>query len=219
MITCPTKYKISKKFLIQEYIKNKKSMYIIAKSLNCSYPVIRKNLLKYKIKIRNYSEAVKNSYGKYPELKVKAKGKQCGSYKAGYYSKYAKKYNECIDCGIKIDPKAKRCHSCANKIRLFSQETRKKMSLALGGTGIPFENRNYPSKFYELREQIRKRDNYTCVICNKFGKHVHHIDYDKQNCVKHNLITLCLICHLKTNINRKYWKNYFIKLRRLIWNL
>jgi len=212
MITCPTKYKISKKFLIQEYIKNKKSMYIIAKSLNCSYPVIRKNLLKYKIKIRNYSEAVKNSYEKYPELKIKAKGKQCGSYKEGYYSKYAKKSNECISCGTKIGPKAKRCYSCTNKIRLFSQETRKKMSLALGGTGIPFENRDYSAKFYEVRELIRIRDNYTCQLCHKKAKHVHHIDYDKKNCSEDNLITLCIKCHLKTNINRNYWKKYFIAI-------
>jgi len=67
----------------------------------------------------------------------------------------------------------------------------------------------------KLKREIRKRDNYTCQMCgviwNKKGKEfaVHHIDYDKKNCDKENLITLCHNCHSKTNANREYWKNYF----------
>lgn len=43
---------------------------------------------------------------------------------------------------------------------------------------------------------------------------VHHIDYDKKNNNHNNLITLCSICHGKTNGNRKYWIKYFHNLRR-----
>jgi len=78
----------------------------------------------------------------------------------------------------------------------------------------------------ELREQIRKRDNYQCQLCQiteeehliVFGRilSVHHIDYDKQNCREDNLITLCLNCNTRVNSNRTYWveffKNKFLKL-------
>lgn len=64
-----------------------------------------------------------------------------------------------------------------------------------------------------LKILIRQRDNYTCQICGDIQDtrafHVHHIDYDKKNCNKDNLITLCAKCHGKTNHNRNYWINYF----------
>lgn len=71
-----------------------------------------------------------------------------------------------------------------------------------------------------LREAIRERDNYVCQECGihqdelegRFKRlDVHHIDYDKNNCNPTNLITLCKRCHVKTNYNRDWWKNYFIK--------
>lgn len=74
----------------------------------------------------------------------------------------------------------------------------------------------------ELRRKIRKRDNFECQLCllsdiqhrEKYKRPlcIHHIDYNKINCKEKNLITLCFVCHGKTNGNRKYWKNYFIKL-------
>lgn len=70
----------------------------------------------------------------------------------------------------------------------------------------------YPPEFNRnLKREIRKRDNYICQIisCNKEGKAVHHIDYDKNNNEHKNLITLCSSCHSKTNKNRKDWINYF----------
>jgi hypothetical protein len=67
----------------------------------------------------------------------------------------------------------------------------------------------------ELKESVRIRDNYKCQLCYK--KHeikgrklsIHHIDYNKDNCKKKNLITLCLLCNLKVNANRDYWFAYF----------
>jgi predicted transcriptional regulator len=72
----------------------------------------------------------------------------------------------------------------------------------------------YPEKWsIELRKIIRKRDNYTCQICHKKGKFVHHIDYNKHNCNKNNLVTLCRKCHIATNSNRDYWYAYFTYLK------
>jgi len=69
----------------------------------------------------------------------------------------------------------------------------------------------------ELKEQIRKRDNHICQLCDKTQRgnnralDVHHIDYNKKNCSEENLISLCSSCHTKTNNNRDYWMNYFNK--------
>jgi len=60
-----------------------------------------------------------------------------------------------------------------------------------------------------LKRKIRERDNYTCALCKERGTHVHHIDYDKHNCEESNLITLCDICHGKTNASRDYWSKLF----------
>lgn len=76
----------------------------------------------------------------------------------------------------------------------------------------------------ELREEIRKRDNYRCQQCfrnqgelymnTKAGirprkLYVHHIDYNKTNNDTSNLISLCLVCHAQTNYGRKDWTEYF----------
>jgi 5-methylcytosine-specific restriction endonuclease McrA len=64
-----------------------------------------------------------------------------------------------------------------------------------------------------LRRSIRERDNYTCQVCGKQEEErthdVHHIDYDKNNSNIKNLITLCNICHAKTNHNREKWIEFF----------
>jgi 5-methylcytosine-specific restriction endonuclease McrA len=71
---------------------------------------------------------------------------------------------------------------------------------------------------HELREKIRKRDNYTCQECGLRQKElktfhkklpVHHIDYDKTNNDPMNLITLCIGCHSKTRWEKKDWTNHF----------
>lgn len=66
----------------------------------------------------------------------------------------------------------------------------------------------YPPEFNEcLRREIRKRDNHTCAICGKPNSvEVHHIDYDKQNSARENLIVLCSPCHGKINRDREYWQ-------------
>ena len=75
----------------------------------------------------------------------------------------------------------------------------------------------YSKEFiHKLKEQIRKRDNYTCQYCNIKQENlnrklcVHHIDYDKENNAPENLLSLCGTCHAKTTtMNRSYWINFF----------
>lgn len=77
----------------------------------------------------------------------------------------------------------------------------------------------YPPEFNKyFKKEIKERDNYKCQVCGtprqecEFYLSVHHIDYDKENNLKDNLITLCNDCHLETNTNRGYWKNHFQNL-------
>jgi len=61
-----------------------------------------------------------------------------------------------------------------------------------------------------LRLEIKERDYNTCQLC--FSENIllpHHIDYDKSNNRKTNLITLCQGCNSKVNFNRDHWQEYF----------
>lgn len=80
--------------------------------------------------------------------------------------------------------------------------------------GISFEP--YSPEFnLQLKRKIKKRDNFTCQECGKSEKElkqklcIHHIDYDKKNNNKNNLVSLCRSCHTKTNFKRKDWTKYF----------
>ncbi len=79
-----------------------------------------------------------------------------------------------------------------------------------GGTAYEPYNKKFNN---ELKEQIRKRDNYQCQICgimqNGRTHPVHHIDYNKKNDCESNLKTLCNSCHNKTNSHREYWMDHF----------
>jgi len=56
-----------------------------------------------------------------------------------------------------------------------------------------------------LKEEIRMINNNECFLCHKTEKEnkvklsVHHIDYDKNNSEKNNLVPLCISCHGKTS--------------------
>lgn len=120
---------------------------------------------------------------------------------------------KCQDCGKQLARyDAKRCRKCAKQGKLHS-------NYIDGRTGRP-----YPTEFNnKLKDEIRERDNYTCQGENcgmteeehiiVYGRclEVHHIDYNKQNCVKTNLITTCKQCNIRANKNRDYWEEYYTK--------
>lgn len=67
----------------------------------------------------------------------------------------------------------------------------------------------YPPEFSpNLRRAIRRRDKFTCQICFNAKRNkrldVHHIDFDKQNNSKINLVTLCISCHSKITYKNRF---------------
>ncbi len=137
-------------------------------------------------------------------------GKNSSNFKDG---RTLKKYYCIEDCNNEISyvnwrRGNKRCQSCSKKSANNPNWH--------GGIG----NLPYSFEFTQnLKDFIRKRDKYTCQKCNiieeehliVYGKvlAVHHIDYNKQNCKEENLITVCISCNSKANIDRDYWYAYF----------
>jgi len=109
----------------------------------------------------------------------------------------------------------------SHKGHIVSEETKEKIRKANRMEnnynwqgGISFEPYTFDFN-KELKELIRKRDNYRCQLCgmpeceNIEKLCIHHIDYNKKNCSSDNLITLCRKCNVKANFNRDYWTEYF----------
>lgn len=77
----------------------------------------------------------------------------------------------------------------------------------------------------DLKDSIRKRDNYSCQLCYikqedlKIKLSIHHINYQKENCDPANLISLCNNCHAKTTSgNRERWKFFFSNRKKEVIN-
>jgi len=117
-----------------------------------------------------------------------------------------------------VSEETKRKIGDGNKGKVRSEEAKKKMSEVhkgeknpswLGGKSFEPYNLDWTKT---LKRSIRERDHYTCHLCNRPGKCIHHIDYNKNNCNPNNLVTLCKSCHMKTNFNRKLWIKFFRNL-------
>lgn len=66
-------------------------------------------------------------------------------------------------------------------------------------------NRPYPLTWTpSFRTKIRKTFGYKCAICQKpgIGLDIHHIDENKENCKKNNLIVLCRKCHRRVHTGK-----------------
>jgi len=154
-------------------------------------------------------------YGKSRSNIVKEKIKQtCIKNNINVTHGLSKLIYYCLDCGRRVsDYRCKRCSSCAKKEQF--KDPKNHPFYIDGRSFIPYP-RIFNSK---LKEEIRKRDNYTCQNCGMteeehiivYGRvlHVHHIDYNRENCIKTNLISLCQGCNLRANLNRDYWKEYY----------
>jgi hypothetical protein len=109
------------------------------------------------------------------------------------------------------------------KRKPLSEETKLRLSNLHKGSKCNFWKGGITPKLYPeawtkvLKRSIRERDNWTCQICSSdHSIDVHHIDYNKQNCLPDNLVTLCHSCHIKINSNREYWIKYFENRRQYV---
>lgn len=81
------------------------------------------------------------------------------------------------------------------------------------------KSQDYPEAFYdeELRRNILEEQSYKCKLCQRdisnCEPHLHHIDYNRKNCEKVNLVFLCIRCHGKTNSKREYWKGVLQEMK------
>jgi len=154
--------------------------------------------------IRCYSCAAKNRWLLHPE-----------KHKRKHY---------CISCAKEIKNfYAKRCKSCTMilhwKLGILKIRKGKNHPNYKDGKG----NEPYSNEFTKkLKEQIRKRDKYICQNCRMIEKEhlnkynckldIHHIDYNRKNCNKKNLISLCKKCNTIANKNRNYWIEFYNKI-------
>lgn len=82
-----------------------------------------------------------------------------------------------------------------------------------------YGNSEYNQDFNEsFKKFIRVRDK-CCMLCNRpfidennRNLSVHHINYDKKLSIKENCVSLCVKCHILTNINRQHWTKFFQSL-------
>lgn len=52
----------------------------------------------------------------------------------------------------------------------------------------------------QLKKTVIARDGECCRLCeSSYRLHVHHVDSNKLNCAPANLITLCVICHMRAH--------------------
>jgi hypothetical protein len=152
---------------------------------------------------------------------IKSKSKRCVecNYKfhqginATHYINGKTHNKECINCGKHVAYTNNRCRECWCE-ELSKMRVGKNNPAYVHGESCSL----YSPEFTEqLKKEIRDRDNHTCQICHKTEIEldeilaVHHIDYNKENCLKENLISLCNSCHSKTNFNRDFWFEYFKK--------
>ena len=84
--------------------------------------------------------------------------------------------------------------------------------------GISFEP--YCPKFNkEFKERVRAFFGFQCVECgtpqNGMKLHVHHVNFNKKSCCDSSVplfVSLCQLCHLKTNFNRDHWEQHFTEI-------
>ena len=180
------------------------------KLIKCSYCGKKMLLEKWRYNRVKLSFCNFKCYGKWLSKNKKGKDSPC-------YSKIKTKCNYCSNV-IYVKKHLMKQHKyhfcnrkCSNKYFVGKNAT----SYIDGNSLFP-----YPLSFNNrLKGKIRNRDNNKCQLCGVPQQeclkklHVHHIDYDKQNCDPVNLLTLCNRCNCKVNYNRDYWINYFQKIQ------
>jgi len=122
-------------------------------------------------------------------------------------------------------PGSRQQHSNIFRGRIISEHTRTLLCESkIGGFwygNVRYDERpQYCERWTEdLRERVRAYFGYRCFECgalqNGTKLSVHHVHYNKKTCCDgspHDIIPLCVSCHMKTNGNRDYWEKHFTDL-------
>lgn len=163
----------------------------------CKKPLDKRNTLGCCAECMSSNPSLQPMYGKImKDCKGLPHCKKCSKKLVNYYSKL--------------------CHSCENK-RRYNLGIMNNQGKNNGQFIDGLDKREYPKEFNtELRLSIFKKDSYTCQKCGIYPCNdltVHHIDYNKNNNKKSNLITLCRKCNSIVNSNRDYWYAYFTYIK------
>jgi len=147
---------------------------------------------------KKVSESLKSYLKEHPEERIGENNAFYGKNHTEEYKKYAKE--------SKIGKRSYNEEQYIKKIE--NQPYGENHHFWKGGISFGEYSSDFNSK---LKKEIKIRDNYTCCVCDKETQKlsIHHIDYDKKNSSKENLISLCNSCHSKTNIKREHWIKFF----------
>jgi len=128
----------------------------------------------------------------------------------------------CVDCGHIQQGAAISGENHPSFGKKFPEwgDRQRKVNNPNWNNGSSFEP--YDIKFNTaLKYEIRERDDFTCQYCgisedNRKRVHcVHHIDYNKKNNARENLITLCTPCNNRANSSREKWEFLFTTLQEI----
>ena len=187
MINLKYKNILTKQILKQGYIKNKKSTIQIGKELEIPDRTVARYLKMYNIPIQP-----NHRYIIFTEI-TKNKLKHLYIDKLYSISQIAKTIG-CTPQNI---------WSKMIKFNIARRNSSESKKGELHHNYIKNLNRKYPKEFnQELKNKVRKRDNYTCQCCGLKEKDhyrnldVHHKNHDKYDLRLSNLIALCQSCHM-----------------------
>ena len=228
---------LTRDFLIKEYVENENSLKTIGQKTGCSAQTVLNHMRKldiprrdtqYRTKRKNWWKGKDYSLvvgeKRLKEISREASERMKRFWRTHKHPKKDKKVPHPEDCQCPFcraargewigegNPFYGKSHS-EEFSNWKSQSQLGEKNLNWRG-GASYEK--YPEEFNPiLKRKIRKRDNQRCAVCGKKGRCVHHIDYDKQNCDEHNLITLCKKCHGRTNQDREYWTSFLSRSIRI----
>lgn len=160
-------------------------------------------------------------YYAHPSLVNNGMKKYC-SYKCWSIGRFTGESKICIECGKSFYINKSRIEKGWGKY--CSKECQSKHQTGanapgwLGGKSyepycILFNN--------DFKDRVRAFFGNRCVICGKPQDEckrklsVHHVIYNKNTCCDDSdklFVSLCGVCHNKTNFNREYWQEYFTKM-------
>lgn len=144
---------------------------------------------------------------------LKGKPRPYASHKRPEHSEYLKKW-------WKEHPEARQKARERGLQMVQDKAYLEKLSELLSGEKNPnwkggLSQKKYKGFYQKLKDKIRKRDNYTCQLCNLteaglgYKLSINHIDFDKENNDERNLNALCKRCNTLINFERAKWTKMF----------